>query len=95
MLTSGGLTGRNVMQANYADGRFQKTQPGGWQEFNAVGEATFSFQETARDDWSVYLIDPSRNLQIQIDIHRKMISWGQNNGPRSDLYPIVSMARAQ
>jgi len=41
--------------------------------------------ETGRDDWSVYLDDPSRDVQLQIDLHRKWIGYGANSGAKSDL----------
>ncbi|MDX1569924.1 MAG: hypothetical protein R3200_05510 [Xanthomonadales bacterium] len=88
-LTQDGVNGRNVVRADHSNGRFEQTANGAWAEFDANGRAGFTFRETGRDDWSVYLNDRSRNVQIQIDIHRKMIRYGTNNGPKQDLYPIT------
>lgn len=91
--TQQGVNGYNVTQANFSDGVFRQTGNGRWTEFNASGRATYSFTETGRDEWSVYLDDPSRNVQLQIDIHRKWVTYGTNGGPKSDLYRIVSAVR--
>lgn len=92
-LAKGGVNGKNVAQVAHAGGRFTMTSPGKWTEFKANGVANFSFTETARDEWSVYLKDTSRNSRLQIDIHRKMISYGTNGRPVSDLYPITESWR--
>ncbi|WP_030007705.1 PLAT/LH2 domain-containing protein [Picosynechococcus sp. NKBG042902] len=87
------ITASDVTLARFANGHLQETSPGVWQEFNANGQVTFTFQETGRDDWSIYLNDPSRNVQLQLDVYRKMISYGQNNEPKSDLYAVTSFYR--
>lgn len=92
-LSQSGVNGRNVVRADHAQGRFEQTQPGVWKEFGADARANFTFRETGRDDWSVYMNDRGRNVQIQIDIHRKMIRYGTNNGPKQDLYRITSAWR--
>ncbi len=42
-----------------------------WEEKNPDG--VFPFNETARDEWSIYLFDPNRNISIQIDLYKKQI----------------------
>lgn len=66
-------------------GVFRLTAPKQWTENN-----TFSFRERNRDEWSIYLHDESRNVNIQLDLHRKKVIYSQGGGPRSDLYDIVS-----
>lgn len=85
---NGAINGRNVSQVFHEGGSFRQIGPGRWSEFNASGQATFGFEERGRDEWSVYLVDPSRNVQIQLDLFRKWISYGANGAPRSDLYRI-------
>lgn len=92
-LSSTNVNGRNVLRADHVQGSFRQTSPGQWAEFNASGQIAFRFSEIMRDDWSVYLHDSSRNVQIQIDMHRKWISFGVNNQARSDLYQIASAWR--
>jgi PLAT/LH2 domain len=86
-----GINGANLASVTHSGGKIEKTGDAEWTEFNANGEAGFTFQETGRDEWSVYLDDPSRNVQLQLDVHRKMITYGQGGGEKSDLYPITSM----
>jgi len=93
--TREGVNGRNVQLAKYAQGRFQKTGPDIWKEFNAAGIPVFSFKETNRDEWSVYISDSSRNVQIQIDLYRMKILYGTNGGAKRDLYSITSAGRHQ
>ncbi len=85
--------GRNVKQVFFSGGSFRQTGPGRWAEFNDRGQATFRFTETGRDQWSVYLNDSSRNVQLQLDLYRKWVGYGQNGGSKSDLYQITSSSR--
>lgn len=91
--TAQGVNGYNVARANFDRGSFRKTGNLRWTEYNARGRAAFTFTETGRDEWSVYLNDRSRNVQIQIDIHRMWITYGANGGPKSDLYRITRATR--
>ena len=44
-----------------------------WQEKNPDG--VFPFDEKARDEWSIYLFDPDRNVTIQLDLYKKEILY--------------------
>lgn len=83
-----GTNGFNVVEVFHPGGRFFASGGGRWTERGNNG-AQFNFIETGRDEWSVYLNDPGRNMQIQIDLHRGLILWSQNNGPKSPLYNIT------
>ncbi len=83
------VNGENVKAAYFNGGRFEQTSPKVWKEYANSGGPRFTFRETHRDAWSVYLRDDSRNGDLQIDVHRKMISAGWNGGARSDLYPVT------
>lgn len=87
--SSQSVTGKNVTSAYFNGGRFEQTANGVWHEYGTSGGPRFTFRETYRDDWSVYLRDESRNGDLQIDVHRKMISAGWDGSPRSDLYPVT------
>lgn len=93
--TQQGVNGYNVTQANFSDGVFRQTGNGRWTEFNASGRATYSFTETGRDEWSVYLDDQSRNVQLQLDLFRKWVGYGQNGSGKSDLYRIRASSPRQ
>lgn len=92
-LTATEVTGWNVVRADHRDGSFRQTGDRAWAEYDRSGRATFTFTEVGRDDWSVYLDDPSRGVQVQIDLHRDWLTYGTGGGPRSDLYAITSAWR--
>jgi hypothetical protein len=84
-----GVNGLNVNLVRHAGGHFARQGDGTWAEYNSAGQITYRFVETQRDEWSVYLNDPSRNVQIQLDLFRRKISYGTDGGQRSDLYDIT------
>lgn len=83
------VNGWNVVYVRMPGGHYSKQADGTWAEFDANGRVTFRFIEAQRDEWSVYLNDPSRNVQIQLDLFRRKISYGTNGEQRSDLYDIT------
>lgn len=89
-LAAQGINGFNVIRANYDGGLFQLMGGDEWIEVTDDAR-TFRFRETNRDDWSVYMFDASRNVRLQIDIHRQMITLADGGGPRRDLYEIASV----
>jgi hypothetical protein len=91
---AGRVDGSNLARANYAGGRFERTGDG-WAEYDLGGRVHFRFEETGRDEWSVYLLDRSRNMRLVIDVHRRMVSIGGTSGRWDDLYPITDMAAAR
>jgi hypothetical protein len=87
-----GVNGWNVQVVQFGGGTYAKQGDGSWAEYNSAGQIAFRFVETQRDEWSVYLNDPSRNVQIQLDLFRRKISYGTGGGQRSDLYDITGAA---
>src|SRR5690242_17405376 len=83
-------TGANVRSASYGRGVYRQTGPRTWGEFDAAGKQTNSFVEEARDEWSVFLFDPARNVRIQIDLYRKKIRYAENGGSYVDLYDVTA-----
>lgn len=88
------VTGWNVEVVQTAGGSFRKQPGGDWVELDASGRTAFNFQETGRDDWSVYLNDTSRDVQLQLDLHRRKVTYGTNGGAKSDLYDIIEVSGA-
>jgi len=84
-----GVNGWNVRVVRFGGGTYVQQGDGTWAEYNSAGQITFRFVEAQRDEWSVYLNDPSRNVQIQLDLFRRKISYGTGGGQRSDLYDIT------
>lgn len=85
------VNGWNVVRATYDGGVFQRTSPGQWTEFNDGG-ATFTFEERNRYNLAVEMYDADRNVWLQIDIHRHMISAGTGNETRIDIYEVTELA---
>ncbi|MEO0828463.1 MAG: hypothetical protein AAFY67_22955 [Cyanobacteria bacterium J06642_9] len=75
-------------------GSYFQTGAKSWYERNAEGKKTFEFTETNRDDWSVYLLDSSRKVSIQIDNWTKKIFYSDPNTPRREQYNVLSVAPA-
>jgi hypothetical protein len=96
------VNGRNVNVVEFGDGSgqvlgtFRQVGEQQWVEQNKQGQTTFSFRETQRDDWSVYLYDASRNASLQLDLHRKRVGYSDTNNPKMrDVYAIVGSSIAQ
>jgi hypothetical protein len=85
------VDGSNLSRADFADGRFELSG-GRWSEYGRDGRPRYQFEETGRDEWSVYLLDRSRNVAIQLDVYRHMVTVAENGGPRADLYAITDAA---
>ena len=66
-------SGANVRSVTYPQGVYRQTGPRSWGEFDKSGKQTNAFVEDARDEWSVFLFDPARNVRVQIDLYRKKI----------------------
>lgn len=84
----------NLSHVEHARGSFSG-HLGTWTEITTTG-SRFLFHETARDEWSVYASDPTRNYRVQIDIHRNKISLAtpkHNNDKFVDYYDILPESR--
>lgn len=84
------VNGYNVSQVFHSGGSFSQAGGGQWEELNDQGRVTFRFQEQARDEWSVYLYDASRNVSLQLDLHRRQVLYGLGNAPKGPLYAITN-----
>ncbi|PSB55186.1 mannan-binding lectin [Chamaesiphon polymorphus] len=83
------VNGHNVKAVSHPQGSFMALGNGNWKEVNDRGNTIFRFTETGRDDWSVYLFDKSRNVTIQLDLHRKTVVY-RDNTQQFDLYTITA-----
>jgi len=83
------VNGRLVTQVRFSEGYFRVGRNGQWREINADGVTTNRFRETGRDAWSVYLRDDSREMDMQIDVHRNWIRLAWPGHPMADQYPIT------
>jgi hypothetical protein len=93
------VNGPNVSSVAFGQGgaqlgEYRQTAPGQWVETNEGGAVTFNFVETQRDEWSVYLLDQSRAVNIQIDLFRKKVVYSDSASSKFDLYDVLSAAAA-
>lgn len=83
--------GKTTTVVQFSGGSFELNQRGEWQEFgNGSNNVRYTFRETHRDEWSVYGHDASRNMKIQLDMHRMMVSLEWPGHPMQDQYKITS-----
>lgn len=71
---------------SYADidtGFFAQVGDKLWQEQLLNTSKLFDFREVQRDEWSVDLIDDSRQVMFQLDLYRKEVIFSDENGDRS------------
>jgi hypothetical protein len=91
--SSAQVNGENVMTVRFAGGAYRMSGPGRWSEYGAGGAgARFTFEERQRDEWSVYLIDRSRNVEIQLDLYQHKIMYNAVGEARRPLYDITGSA---
>lgn len=84
------VDGSNLARVDFAGGWFEE-RDGRWAEYGLDGRPRFHFEETGRDEWSVYMLDRSRDVAIQLDVHRRMVTFSEHGRPRTDLYPITEV----
>jgi hypothetical protein len=83
------VNGQNAVLVEVPYAQFSMTGEGQWVEQGNNGK-TFGYTEDKRDEWSVYLTDASRGVQIQLDLYQKKVFYADRNSPKRPLYPIVS-----
>lgn len=76
-----GVNGTNVARVEFNQGSvIQKAAAKVWVEYDPAGNAINRFEERSRDEWSVYLYDPTRNLRLAVDLHRRELIIVGDNG---------------
>jgi len=89
-MAQSGVNGRNVTIVMTREANFYLRPSGRWVEVSNSSNARFSFAEENRDDWSVYLVDRSRGVRLQLDLHRGQIFYSDTGNPnRRPLYGIT------
>ena len=84
--------GRNlsaVMVDAGPNAQFVQQSGNRWAELDTNGRPVSFYRERARDEWSVYLVDPSRGIEIQLDVFRRKVTIAEAGRPRRDLYNIT------
>lgn len=81
-----GTTGRNALQVVYGregkrTGRYINTKDKIWVTQGFKPGNGFAFEEVARDDWTIYLHDASRNVRIKLNLHTKKVMYLDGSSP--------------
>ena len=91
------VKGSNVHSVSFSNlenaslvGFFIYQENGTWIETNADGkEARFIFKEIKREEWSVHLLDESRDMEIEINLDSGEILFSENGTEKRALYKII------
>jgi hypothetical protein len=88
-----GVNGWNATLINFGSagkrlGQWRMNRAKRWVETNEAGLVKFNFDEIQRDEWSVYMVDRSRGVNIQLDLWRRKVIYSDAKRPRFDLYDI-------
>jgi hypothetical protein len=90
-LSASGVTGSTVGYVYHGDGEFVQTGDNEWIERSLTNGDEIYFEEVERDEWSVYLYDPSRDVSIQLDLWTREIIFDDNTGQEPFvLYSIIA-----
>lgn len=90
-LSASGVTGFTVSYVYHGDGEFVQGGDQEWVERSLVNGEEIYFEEIERDEWSVYLYDPLRNINIQLDLWTRAIIFDGNTGQEPFvLYSIIA-----
>lgn len=78
-----------VKRVEFDAGSFAQSGNEWIERANGSQQPRFRFRETGRDDWSVYLRDESRQVDLQLDLHTGNIYYSDAKTPRQVLYRIT------
>jgi hypothetical protein len=90
--------GDNVHLVSYGDngvllGTFFNNAANAWIETKADdSKLRFTFTETQRDEWSVYLFDKSRGLTLHLDLWTNKIYFSDKTRVKAELYTIMDVS---
>lgn len=84
----------DVSTVNYNGGRFEYQGRGRWIEYGVGQQVKANFDELSRSaDW-IDLNDPSRDVQVRLNIKSRAILFTERGGPYRFLYAIQSIGNA-
>jgi hypothetical protein len=82
------VTNVTVQQVGYAEGHFASDGNGKWTETTDAGDS-FTYDELGRTDFGVLLNDPTRKIEVVIDVAGSSI-WISKDGDQYDKsYSII------
>ncbi len=71
-------------------GVYRQIDAHNWVEKSYSNDRTFKFQEVDRDEWSVYLHDPLRNIDIELDLETHAVYYSDKNKKDVEVYKIIN-----
>ena len=76
------INGKNVglVEFNAGQGKLGTYDNDGNSWVEEANGRSFRFREVNRDDWSVYLRDDSRGVNIQLDLYAKQVKYSDDKG---------------
>ena len=81
--------GKQVIRVEYAKGYFELKEGKTWEEkAKGTNKLVDSFKETSRDEWSVYLTNKYKN--IQLDLKLKQVFYSPKGKTLTPLYNITA-----
>lgn len=84
------VNGSNVKWVSFSKGSYEQVNANTWHEKDANGKTSFVFEETGRDEWSVYLFDQGRKTAMVLNLWNKSISYKTaNQATYRKLYDIT------
>jgi hypothetical protein len=90
------VNGQTVRRISFSNGTgtdsIVMVAPGQWKQYRQNGAFFADFVEMGRDEWSVYLRDSSRNVNLQIDLFQKTVTAETAPGQRGAIGKILSSA---
>ena len=92
-LAASGVTGLTVGYVAYDGGEFDQIGDNEWRETNNTDGEEHYFEEEERDEWSVYLYDSSRNINIQLNLWTREIILDDNID--QEPYVLYTIAEAE
>lgn len=70
-------------------GIFEQLSGKHWRESSNGNADVANFNEVTRDEWTVYLRDDSRGLEIHLDLYRNVVHYKDDSGQSFDIYTIT------
>ena len=71
-------------------GVYRQIDAENWVEKSYSNDASFKFKEASRDEFSVYLHDPIRNIDIELDLETHAVLYSDKNRKDVEIYKIIN-----
>lgn len=91
--TGEGVNGWNVVKVEFGQGTFIKHDATTWKEYSghSCGSPVATFNEIfdRNDGTSVFLSDPSRGVDLVLDLHTEKVYYSDLSSPQREQYTIT------